>query len=322
MQRNVGGNTGIDISTSLKKKPYVVNQISSTSNFLVNTFFWIYTTLCVIPLILVFSVSFSDENAVRIHGYKFWPQGFSLEAYQFLLEDMSQILTSYGVTIFITVIGTALGVVLMALYAYPISRIDFPHRNFFTFFIFFTMLFNGGLIPFYLTYVNLLGLKNNLLALIIPLLISAFFVLIMRTFFMNTIPQALIESAKIDGAGEIRIFWQIILPLSLPVIASVALFSTLNYWNDWFLALLYIDNRHPHLMPIQFLMYRTMLDVQFLASNATAAAAIAAAGGVLSFPTETIRMAMAVVGIGPIIFAYPFFQKYFIKGLTVGAVKG
>lgn len=139
---------------------------------------------------------------------------------------------------------------------------------------------------------------------------------------MNTIPQALIESAKIDGAGEIRIFWQIILPLSLPVIASVALFSTLNYWNDWFLALLYIDNRHPHLMPIQFLMYRTMLDVQFLASNATAAAAIAAAGGVLSFPTETIRMAMAVVGIGPIIFAYPFFQKYFIKGLTVGAVKG
>lgn len=322
MQQNVEGNTGIDISKAMKKKPYSVNQISSTSNFLINTFFWIYSIICIIPLILVFSVSFSEETAVRIHGYSFWPRGFSLEAYTFLLEDMTQIATSYGITIFITVVGTVVGVVLMALYAYPISRTDFPHRNFFTFFIFFTMLFNGGLIPFYLTYVNLLGLKNNLLALIIPLLISAFFVLIMRTFFMNTIPKALIESAKIDGAGEIRIFWKIILPLSLPVIASVALFSTLNYWNDWFLALLYIDNRHTHLMPIQFLMYRTMLDVQFLASNATAAAAIAAAGGVLSFPTETIRMAMAVVGIGPIIFAYPFFQKYFIKGLTVGAVKG
>ncbi|MGO4370582.1 carbohydrate ABC transporter permease [Paenibacillus sp. MCAF20] len=206
------------------------------------------------------------------------------------------------------------------MYAYPISRTDFPQRKFFTFFIFLTMLFNGGLVPWYLVYVNMLGLRNNIWALVLPLLVSAFFVIIIRTFFQTTIPTAVLESAKIDGAGEMRIFFQIVLPLSLPVLATVALFSTLNYWNDWFLSLVFISDDKT--LSIQYLMYKMLMNIQFLANNSTAAAQIAAAGGNVQYPNETVRMAMAIVGIGPIVFAYPFFQKYFVKGLTVGAVKG
>ncbi|WP_331710602.1 carbohydrate ABC transporter permease [Paenibacillus elgii] len=210
--------------------------------------------------------------------------------------------------------------IIMAMYAYPISRRDFPHKNVFSFFMFFTMLFNGGLVPWYLVYTQMLNFKNTLLALILPLLVSAFFVLMLRTFFSGTIPPALIESAKIDGAGEFRIFAQIILPLSLPVLATVSLFQTLNYWNDWFTSLVFITGSKN--VNLQYLMYKTMLDIQFLTSNTQALQAINQSGGGLNLPTETVRMAMAVLGIGPIVFAYPFFQKYFVKGLTVGAVKG
>ena len=210
--------------------------------------------------------------------------------------------------------------IIIALYAYPISRKDFPHAKFFTFFVFFTMLFNGGLVPWYLVYVQMLDLKNTMAALIIPLLVAAFFVLITRTFFQTTIPAAILESANMDGAGEMRIFFQIVLPLSLPVLATVALFQTLAYWNDWFLSLVFITKEDN--ITLQYLMYKTMLNIQYLSTNSTAASAIIAAGGTFKFPSESVRMAMVIIGIGPIIFAYPFFQKYFVKGLTVGAVKG
>ncbi|MUT68673.1 carbohydrate ABC transporter permease [Paenibacillus sp. NEAU-GSW1] len=296
------------------------NAVSPTANSLINIFFIIYSLCCIIPLLLIFMVSLSNEQDVVTLGYSFFPKQFDLSAYKFLMEDWKQIVTSYGVTVFVTVIGTVISVVLMALYAYPISRTDFPHRKFFTFFIFFTMLFNGGLVPWYLVYVNMLHLKDNIWALILPLLVSAFFVLIIRTFFQTTIPTAVLESAKIDGAGEIRIFFQIVMPLSLPVIATVALFSVVNYWNDWFLSLVFIADDKT--ISIQYLMYKMLLNIQYLSTNSNAASAIAAAGGQVSFPNETVRMAMAIMGIGPIVFAYPFFQKYFVKGLTVGAVKG
>ena len=304
----------------LGKRKKKVNEISSFSNLLINIFFWIYTGLCVIPLLLVIIVSFSDETDVLINGYSFWPAKLDLASYEFLFKDYMQILDAALVSIVVTVAGTILSLVIMSLYAYPISRRDFPHRNFFSFFMFFTMLFNGGLVPWYLVYTQMIHLKDTLWVLIMPLLVNAFFVMILRTFFTNTIPPALVESAKIDGATELRIFIKIILPLSLPVLATVGLFQTLAYWNDWYLSLIFISPQgHVNL---QYLMYKTMLNVQFLTASPQAMAALAGMGVSIKIPQETVRMAMAVVGIGPIVFAYPFFQKYFIQGLTVGAVKG
>ncbi|WP_445670205.1 carbohydrate ABC transporter permease [Paenibacillus sp. PL2-23] len=296
------------------------NKLSRPAALAIHLFFAMYSLLCIIPVLLIVMVSISDEATVVREGYQFFPSAFSVDAYAFLFEDARQIVRSYGISIFVTVTGTLLSLIIMALYAYPISRSDFPHAKPFTFFVFFTMLFGGGLVPWYLVYVQMLGLKDNIWSLILPLMISAFFVLIMRTFFITTIPTAVLESAKIDGAGELVIFARIVLPLSLPVLATVALFQTLTYWNDWFLSLVFITKDAN--ITVQYLMYKTMLNIQFLANNSTAAAAIAAAGGTFKFPSETVRMAMVIVGIGPIIFAYPFFQKYFVKGLTVGAVKG
>lgn len=296
------------------------NQLSTPASLGINIFFIVYSLLCIIPLVLIIMVSISDDMTVVREGYQFFPSKFNLEAYEFLFKDATQIIRSYGISIFVTIVGTSLSLIIMALYAYPISRSDFPHAKFFTFFVFFTMLFSGGLVPWYLIYARLLDLKDTVFSLIMPLLVAAFFVLIMRTFFQTTIPSAILESAKIDGAGELTIFSKIVIPLSLPVLATVALFQTLNYWNDWFLSLVFITKNDN--ITVQYLMYKTMLNIQFLANNSTVAAAITASGGTFRFPSETVRMAMVVVGIGPIIFAYPFFQKYFVKGLTVGAVKG
>jgi putative aldouronate transport system permease protein len=296
------------------------NRLSTPASVGINVFFIIYSLLCIIPLILIIMVSISDETTVIKEGYQFIPSKLNFAAYEFLFKDATQIIRSYTISIVVTVVGTLLSLIIMALYAYPISRTDFPHARFFTFFVFFTMLFSGGLVPWYLVYARMLNMKDTMLALILPLLVAAFFVLIIRTFFQTTIPAAILESAKIDGAGELTIFIKIVLPLSLPVLATVALFQTLTYWNDWFLSLVFITKDAN--ITVQYLMYKTMLNIQFLANNSTAAAAITAAGGTFRFPSETVRMAMVVVGIGPIIFAYPFFQKYFVKGLTVGAVKG
>lgn len=307
------------------KKAKNPNALSGPANLVVNIFFWIYSAACLLPLVLVIIVSFTDENSIMRKGYTFFPEKFSTFAYEFLFKDWQQLVHSAEVSVIVTVVGTVISLFLMALYAYPISRPDFPHRNFFSFFMFFTMLFNGGLVPWYLVYTRMLHMKDSIWALIIPLLISAFYIMIMRTFFANTIPGALIESAKIDGAGELRTFIQIVLPLSLPVLATVALFQTLGYWNDWFLSMIFIsmpNGSNLQNVNLQYLMYKTMLDIQFITSNPTAMAAIAASGGNLKIPQESVRMAMAVVGIGPIVFAYPFFQKYFVQGLTVGAVKG
>ncbi|OAB43856.1 carbohydrate ABC transporter permease [Paenibacillus antarcticus] len=299
-----------------------MNKGTKTSRAIINGIFTLYSLLCIIPLLLVFSISFSDETSIVANGYKLIPEVFSLKAYDVLFKDFSQILYSYGISIFVTVVGTILGVMLTAFYAYPLSRQDLPYRNGFAFFIFFTMLFGGGLVPWYLVYVNLLDLKNSVWVLIIPLLMSPFFVLVMRTFFSSSIPASILESARIDGAGELKIFSKIVLPLSLPVLATVALFSTLNYWNDWYLSMIFISDNKT--ISLQYLMYRTLLDIQFLTSNSNVASQISSAGGgnILDLPNKTLQMAMAVVGVGPIVLAYPFFQRYFIKGLTVGAVKG
>lgn len=303
-----------------KKKDRDVLAISNKSNLVINTFFWFYTAMCIIPVILLISVSFSDEQSIRVNGYKFWPEQFSLEAYKFLVKDWTPIVESYGISIFVTVVGTITALTVMALYAYPISRRDFKHRNIFSFIMFFTVLFGGGLVPFYLMYAQILGWRNEIYVLMVPMFVQGFFVLLIRTFFSNSIPTELLESAKIDGAGEMRTFFGIVLPLSLPVLASVGLLCTLNYWNDWFLSLLFITQDGPR--TITFRMLEALLNIQALTANSNVYSALMAANPKFQMPGETARMAMAIVGVGPIIFAYPFFQRFFITGLTVGAVKG
>jgi putative aldouronate transport system permease protein len=297
-----------------------MKQKFEISQLIMNTFFWIIAACSIVPLLLVVGISFSDETSILADGYKIIPEKFSVYAYKYLFNDIGQIIHSYGISIFVTVVGSLLSLALIALYAYPLSRRELRYRNLFAFFIFFTMLFNGGLVPWYLVYVSYLHLKDSIWSLIMPLLLSPFFVIIMRTFFDTTIPTSVIESATIDGAGEFTIFRKIVLPLSLPVLATIGLFNTLNYWNDWFLSLIFItDNKS---VSLQYLMYKTMLNIQYLTTNSNAASAISTAGGIVNIPSKTLQMAMAVVGIGPVVFAYPFFQKYFVKGLTIGAVKG
>ncbi|MEK8129934.1 carbohydrate ABC transporter permease [Paenibacillus filicis] len=280
--------------------------------------FWLIACSTILPILLVFMVSITDETTITRNGYSFIPEKISFEAYKYLFLDSMTIVRAYGVTIFITIVGSVVGLLLSALLAYPLSRRDFPYRNKLAFFVFFTMLFNGGLVPWYLVFTQLINLKDTIWSLIIPgLLINGFYILIMRTFFSTSIPPALIESAYIDGAGEFRIFFQIVLRLSTPVLATIGLFYTLAYWNDWFNSLVFLTDSK--LYSLQYLLNKILLNIQFLAQNTrnnNASQIIA------TLPTETVRMAMAIIGVGPIVLAYPFFQKYFVKGLTVGAVKG
>ena len=227
------------------------------------------------------------------------------------MKDYGTVLDGYMVSIGITVVGTILSVFLMALFAYPISRSDYPYRNSFHLFsILSRCLFNGGIVSRYLVYTQVFDIKDSYMALILPLLIVPFNVIIMRTFFQTTIHPALIESARIDGAGEIRIFVRIVLPLSLPVLATMALFSTINYWNDWFNALLFITNEDKY--PLQYLMIRVLNDVQYMRDNIELVAQ--SPEYMKNLPSESLQMAMAVIGMGPILIVYPFFQKYFVKG--------
>lgn len=295
------------------------NAISAPANVVLNLIFIFYSLLCIFPVLLVLGVSFSDEKSVVLNGYKVIPGKFSLAAYQFVFDDFGKILRGYEISILVTIIGTLLGLFLTSLFAYPLSRQSFTHRRFFSFFIFFTMIFSGGLVPWYLVYTNYLHINNTLWALILPNhLLGAFYVFMMRTFFQQTIHPSIIESASIDGASEYRVYFTILLPLSLPVIATIGLFYTLGYWNDWFNSMVFMNN--DKLVNLQYLMYKVMRNLQFLTSNA--ASSNLASGEVAKLPNETVRMAMAIIGMGPIVLAYPFFQKYFVKGLTVGAVKG
>ncbi len=273
---------------------------------------------CILPFVLLFTASITDEQEIYRHGYALFPEKISFAAYTYLLQDAGKIIQAFSITIMITVVGTVTGLILIALLAYPLSRSHLVWRNFWSFFVFFTMLFHGGLVPTYLVYTQVFDMKNTIWALIMPgLLLNAFYVMLMRTFFATSIPESVIESAKIDGAGEFRIFIKIVLPLSLPILATVGLFQIINYWNDWFNGMIYITDSK--LFSLQNLLNRILLDIQFLASSnfGNSQADLAA-----SAPMETVRMAMAVIGVVPILAAYPFFQKYFVKGLTVGAVKG
>ncbi|WP_144023589.1 carbohydrate ABC transporter permease [Paenibacillus sp. FSL H8-0548] len=282
----------------------------------VHAIFIILVVLCLFPFVLLIMSSFTEESAIVSNGYSFWPSEFSLDAYSYLWIQKAAMFNSYGITILITIIGTFVGLLISALLAYPLSRRDLPMRSLLSFLVFFTLLFNGGLVPTYLIYTEVFHMKNTLMALIIPgLLTNGFFILLIRTFFANSIPVQIIESAYIDGATEFKIFYRMVLPLSLPILATIGLMLTINYWNDWFNGLIYITE--PKLFSIQNLLNRMLVNIQFLQQNNLGGQQIAA-----NPPMNSVRMAMAVIGILPLILIYPFFQKYFVKGLTIGAVKG
>jgi len=293
------------------------NTITRTSDVILNILFILVVIICICPVVLVTIVSFTSESSINKYGYSFIPKEFSTLAYRYVLSDVTQIARSYGVSLFVTIVGSALAVLIVAMYAYPISRRDFKHKGLFTFIVFFTMLFSGGLVPWYMVYSSLLQLKNTVAVLIMPHLVTPFYVLIMKTFFSTNIPDSIVESAKMDGAGEIRIFVSIVLKLSTPALATIGLFSTIYYWNDWFNAMMFITDIK--MMPLQFLLYRIQTTMEVLIQLSSSTGQVLT---VADLPSQSVRMAMCVITMGPIILAYPFFQKYFVKGLTIGAIKG
>ncbi|MEG0134132.1 MAG: carbohydrate ABC transporter permease [Clostridium sp.] len=294
------------------------NAISKKTNVGFNIFFLILAALAIIPFIFVLIISLTSEQSLLMNGYQFWPEEWSLEAYKYIFSSGSQITRAYGITIIVTVTGTLLGLAIMSTYAYALSRKSFIYRKFFTKLIFIPMLFSGGMVASYLVVTRFLGLKDNILALILPICVSSFNIIVLRTFFKTTVPDAIVEAAKIDGASEWVTFIKVVLPISIPGIATIGLFLTLGFWNDWFNAMLYIDNNA--LIPLQYLLVRLETSMEFLANNAATmgTGAIEAAS---RMPKETAKMAIVVITTVPILFAYPFFQKYFVGGLTIGAVK-
>jgi putative aldouronate transport system permease protein len=272
----------------------------------------VFSLFCILPLVLVLSISLSDERTIASSGYSLIPENFTWFAYEYVMKSSASLFNAYGVTIFVTVVGTVLSVIVTALLSYPLSRGELRYRRPVLFYVFFTMLFNGGLVPWYILITQYLDMKDQIFVLIVPYLVSAWNVLLMRNFF-RTIPESIMESARIDGAGEWLIFFKIVAPLSLPSFATIALLNSIAYWNDWWLGLLFIENRN--LFPLQLLL-------QSVLSNLDALAAFSAARNiVVEIPGETARMALCILAIGPIVIAYPFLQRYFVKGLSVGAVK-
>lgn len=270
--------------------------------------------ICLVPFIVLISSSFTSESYIRFHGYSILPKEFTTEAYGLIFKSPMTVLRAYGVSILITVVGTVLGLFIITMTAYVLSRKDFKYRNAFSFFFYFTTLFNGGMVCTYIFYIQYLHLKDSLWALILPGIFNVFYLLIMRSF-VSAIPAALIESAKIDGAGEYRTFFQIILPLLKSGMATIGLFLALGYWNDWYNAMLYLNSDKKY--PLQYMLYNLLQQTQALARIASQAGIVVA-----DMPSNSLKMAMAVVATGPIILVYPFVQKYFVKGVTIGSVKG
>nr|WP_240353539.1 carbohydrate ABC transporter permease [Cohnella algarum] len=287
------------------------------SNAIFHLFFVLLSIGILAPFLLIVSVSLTDEKALAEFGYSFIPSRFSLVAYDFILQSPAALLRAYGNTIFITVIGTVLSLLLTSMVAYVVSRRDYRLRVPLTVYIFFTMLFSGGLVPFYILMTQYLHLKDSLWAIILPGMLSPFYVLIMKGF-MGKIPHELIESTKVDGASERRIFFQMILPLSTPALATLGLFIAFNYWNEWFNALLFIDN--DKLVPLQLLLVRIMNTLDFLRNNSEYIQSLGL--DMSQLPNESMRMALVILVAGPMMFIFPFFQKYFVQGMTVGSLKG
>lgn len=297
-----------------------LNRIKPATNFLLNLMFLIVALACFLPIIFIFIISITDNNVIRTQGYQVWvtAETFSGDAYKYLWSQRQTILHAMWVSIYVTALGTGLGVILTALMGYVLSRTEHKLNNFLTILVFIPMVFGGGMAASFVVNSQMLHLSDTMWILILPLAVSSFNVTIARTFFRTTIPDGIIESAKIDGASQWTVFFRIILPISKPVLATIGLFLAFGYWNDWFQAKLYISN--DNLLSLQAMLDQMQNNLEFLTKNPSAALSISDLKK--SMPQESVRMAIAFVVAVPIACVYPFFQKYFISGLTVGAVKG
>ena len=292
-------------------------SISPSTNLFLNIVMVVCVLFTLAPFYIIIISSITSETSLVQNGYRLWPQEFSFNAYTYLFREGSIILTAYRNTIISTLAGTVLTLVLVTLYAYPLARPNFRFSTFFTFFAFFTMLFGGGLVAYYMVMRQILQIQNTIWALFLPSSFSPFWVFVLRTYIKTNIPDELIEAARIDGASEWRILLQIVMPLSVPGLATVALFSAIGIWNNFFNVLLLIDK--VELYNLQYTIYSTLNNIRFLIENASRMQGVV---NLAELPSQTFRMAMAVVTIGPIVLAYPFFQRYFVRGLTIGAIKG
>ena len=304
----------------MKQKNHRLNSVSAGTEAVMNVVLALFSLCCIIPFIFVVIISFSSEESIRTIGYSFWPMAWSTDTYAYAFEKLPQIWRSFFNSVLITGIGTVLSTLICVLYSYALYRPDFKYRNFFNFFSFFVMLFGGGLVPTYIISKQVLGLSENYAALIVPLLVSPFNIIVMRTFFKSSVPLELIEAATIDGSGEYSTLFRIVLPIAKPGIATIALLNALAYWNDWFQSLLYI-RQNKVLQPLQALLMELQNNVEYL-NRMIGQMGTAAIMEAQRAPNQTLRMALVVMIVVPIACAYPFFQRYIVAGLTICSVKG
>ena len=296
-------------------------EVSARANVVICTILAIFCLSCVLPILLVYMTSVTDELAITKNGVSLFPETFSLEAYKMLFGSSgAKILTSYRNTLLLTVLGTVFGLWFMTMFGYACSRSDFKLRKVLSFFAYFTMLFNGGMVASYIVNTTIFRLRDTFWVLLLPGMVGAYNIIVLRTFFSSSGTESLIEAAKIDGAGEFRIYAQIVLPISKPALATIGLFTAIAYFSSWFNVLMYIDNEK--LWTIQYMLQRVMNDILYLRANPEIA--MSEEGGLIlaSLPNESAKMALTVITMTPVLLFYPFFQKYFVKGLTLGAIKG
>ena len=285
-------------------------------NIVLHIFFIIFCILCIIPVLMALSASFSSESAIVSHGYSILPKEISLDGYRYVFSSGYSILSTYAVTIITVLLGVVFGVLATAMYGYVISRKDFEHGKFFLIFVFFTQLFSGGMVATYIINTQALHLSNSPVILIVACVFSSWNVLVLKAFFSSSVPFSIIEAGTIDGANEYKIFFQLVMPISLPGIATIALFITLDKWNDWMTPMLYITDKR--LYTLSFLLQTMLTNIQQMLEDAQSSGV---ASNMEKIPSESARMALCMVALGPMLVIYPFFQKYFIQGMTIGSVK-
>ena len=303
----------------MSKQDNKFNVIGRGWNALFTTILCIVSLTMIIPMALVVVVSFSSELSIANKGFSFFPETWTLEGYRYLAKMGDQVLRSYGITIFYTVTGTLMSLTVMSLYAYVLAQRSFRHHKFMTWILFFTMLFGGGLVPSYILNVRYLHIYDTVWVFLLPSLLSAYNVIILRTFIQTTIPESLFEAARIDGANHFQVFGKIVLPLYKAGLATIGLFNVVGRWNDWFTGVLYIEN--PNLVPLQTLLQKIQSSIEFIKQNAAVAGTPDGIELMRNLPQQNLRMACMIIIILPVLAAYPFFQRYFVSGLTIGSVK-
>lgn len=306
--------------SKVKRSKLRINQVSPATNAALSAFMVVMAAIFVMPLVLVLSISFSGTNGILQEGYRFIPAEFTFSAYKFLYESAHGVFRAYLNTIFYSVVGTASSLFVMSMFAYVISRKDFRLRNTFAFYAFFSTMFGGGLVSVYMLYCRYLHINNTIWIFLLPSLVSPFSCIILRTFISSTIDDALLESARLDGAGDFMIYWKIVMPLFKPGLAAVGMTTFVGKWNDWFTGLTYVSE--VKLQPIMTYLQKIQKNMEYLKSDAPENSGPEHIQAMLNMPSDAARMAITIIAILPLLICYPFFQKYFIRGLTIGGVKG